>query len=138
MTHLFVDTSVWYAAADSGDRGNRRAVDILSSGEPLLTSDHVLAETWLLLRHRLDRDAAERFWEGLRGGVANIESTNSADLEVAWTIGLDFPDQDFSLIDRTSFAVMLRLGIHRAAAFDDDFAVFRFGRNRDRAFEIFR
>jgi hypothetical protein len=78
----------------------------------------------------------DRFWEGFRGGVATIELINAADLEVAWTISLDFPDQDFSLIDRTSFAVMLRLGIHRAAAFDDDFAVFRFGRNRDLAFEI--
>jgi hypothetical protein len=28
--------------------------------------------------------------------------------------------------DRTSFAVMERLGVHRAVAFDDDFAVYRF------------
>lgn len=136
--NLFVDTSVWYAAADSGDRSNRRAVEILSGGRPLLTSDHILIETWLLLRHRLNRTAAERFWDGLRRGVATIEPVNAADLEVAWMIGLDFPDQNFSLVDRTSFAVMLRLGIHRAASFDQDFAVFRFGRNRDRAFEIAR
>ena len=40
--------------------------------------------------------------------------------------------------DRTSFAVMLRLGIHRAASLDKDFAVFRFGPRRDRTFEIAR
>lgn len=33
---------------------------------------------------------------------------------------------------------MLRLGIHRAAALDDDYAVFRFGKSKNRAFEIVR
>lgn len=33
---------------------------------------------------------------------------------------------------------MLRLGLRRAAAFDDDFAVFRFGRRRESAFEVLR
>jgi hypothetical protein len=28
--------------------------------------------------------------------------------------GRDYPDQDFSLADRTSFAVMVRAGIERA------------------------
>ena len=46
--------------------------------------------------------------------------------------------QDFSLVDRTSFAVMERLGLVRAASFDNHFAIYRFGRNRDRAFEILR
>ena len=135
---LFVDTSAWYAAADSGDRSNSRAVEVLSRGDRLVTSDHVLVETWTLIRHRLGRIAAEQFFDGLRGGVATIEAVTLADLESAWTIGRDFPDQDFSLVDRTSFAVMQRLGVLTAASFDDDFAVFRFGRGRDRAFEILR
>lgn len=50
----------------------------------------------------------------------------------------EFAEQDFSLIDRTSFAVMRRLGIRRAASFDDDFAVYRFGPDRSRAFQILR
>lgn len=135
---LFVDSSTWYAAADTSDRSNARATVILSAGEHLVTTDHVLVETWLLLRHRLHRQAAEQFWEGLRAGVALVESVTAADMETAWAINQAFPDQDFSIVDRTSFAVMQRLGIQRAAAFDDDFAVFRYGRNRSRAFEVVR
>jgi predicted nucleic acid-binding protein len=41
-------------------------------------------------------------------------------------------------VDRTSFAVVERLGITQVASFDNDFAVYRYGRNRDRAFEIIR
>jgi len=41
-------------------------------------------------------------------------------------------------VDRTSFAVMERLGVHRAASFDDDFAVYRFGPRRSKAFEVVR
>lgn len=135
---LFVDTSAWYAAADAHDRSNARACEILSSGERLVTSDHVLVETWLLLRHRLHRKAAEQFWAGLRAGVATIEPVLEIDLDVAWDIGLAFPDQDFSLVDRTCFAVMLRLGLRRVTSFDDDFTVFRFGRNRSQALEVLR
>ncbi len=133
---LFVDTSAWYAAADSGDSSHDRAVAALSREDPLVTSDHVLVETWVLLRHRLGRPAAERFWEGLRGGAASIEQVTAVDLEAAWAVAEAFPDQDFSIVDRTSFAMMERLGISRVASFDQDFAVYRFGRNRDRAFQI--
>ena len=135
---LFVDTSVWYAAADISDASNGRAKEILGGHEMLLTTDHVLVETWMLLRHRVSRDAAERFWEGLRRGVATMEMVGPADLEAAWHIGATFRDQDFSLVDRTSFAVMLRLGVQHAASFDNDFAVFRFGPNRRRAFVVVR
>lgn len=110
----------------------------MRSGESLVTTDHVLVETWLLLHHRLGRSVAERFWDGLRTGVARVEPVGGADLERAWAIGGDFADQDFSIVDRTSFAVMLRLGLMRVASLDDDFAVFRFGPRRERAFEIVR
>jgi predicted nucleic acid-binding protein len=135
---LFVDTSAWYAAADSGDTNNTRAKTILKGGEPLVTTDHLLVETWSLIRHRIGRHAAERFWRSLRDGVSLIEPVGPADLEAAWHIGADYRDQDFSIVDRTSFAVMLRLGIERVASWDDDFAIYRFGPNRRRAFVVVR
>ena len=135
---LFVDTSAWYAAADSGDASNVRAKEILSTGDALVTTDHVLVETWTLLRWRIGREAAEGFWEAIRTGVAVLETVGPADLQAAWTTGRDFPDQDFSLVDRTSFAAMERLGLQRAATFDDDFAVYRYGASRTKAFEVVR
>jgi predicted nucleic acid-binding protein len=133
-----VDSSLWIAAVHADDRWHARATAILAAGEDLLTSDHVRVESWWLIHRRIHRDAAERFWEGLRAGAARIETIAGVDLQVAWAIGLLYPDQDFSLVDRTSFALMERLGIRRAASFDDHFAIYRYGRNRDRAFEVVR
>jgi predicted nucleic acid-binding protein len=135
---LFVDTSIWFAAVDSSDRNNARAKAILKAGEALVTTDHVLVETWTLLHHRLQPNAAERFWEGLRSGVAVIEPVGLADLEAAWQIGNSWRDQDFSIVDRTSFAVMHRLGIERVASLDDHFAIFRFGPRRRQSFTVVR
>lgn len=135
---LFVDSSAWYAAADSGDRSNARAKDVLETADALVTSDHVLVETWLLVNRRLGARAAEAFWGALRSGVASIVPVTTADLDVAWEIGEAFADQGFSLVDRTCFAVMQRLGVHRAATFDDHFAVVRFGPRLSRAFETVR
>lgn len=96
----------------------------------------MLVETWLLLTHRLGRDAGERYWEAIRHGAASLEPVTAADLEVAFAIGEQFPDQAFSIVDRTSFAVMQRLGVLRAATFDRRFAIYRFGSGRRRAFEV--
>lgn len=133
---LFVDTSIFYAVADRSDRSNARAREILGAADRVLTSDHVVVETWLLIRRRLGREAADRFWVGIRSGAVEVEHVGPADLEVAWGIGSAFPDQDFSIVDRTSFAVMQRLGSHRVASLDNDFAIYRFGPRRERAFEV--
>ena len=133
---LFVDSSVWYAAIDSRDRRNARARAVLKLEDPLVTTDHVLVETWLLLNSRFDQRRADGFWEGVRRSGVTIESVGAADLEAAWAKGESFSDQEFSIVDRTSFAVMERLGIHRVASFDRDFSVYRFGPRRDRAFTV--
>lgn len=133
---LFVDSSVFYAAIDAGDAGHARARDVLGRGEALITTDHVLVETWLLLNGRSGKSTADRFWASVRGGSVTLEFVVASDLETAWSIGEAFPDQDFSIVDRTSFAVMQRIGVLRAASLDSDFAIFRFGPRRDRAFEI--
>jgi predicted nucleic acid-binding protein len=135
---IFVDTSVWFAAAVSRDHDNIRAKSILASTQDHVTTDHVLIESWLLLNSRYRRDAAEGFWARIRQSGVNVEVVTTADLEVAWSIGESFRDQAFSIVDRTSFAVMERLGILQAASFDNDFAVYRYGRAREKAFEIVR
>ena len=134
---LFVDTSMYYAAADRGDRSHSRAAAIMRSGDLLATSDHVVVETWLMLRGRLGKVTADRWWSALGAG-AHVEMVTEGDLVQAMALGQAFQDQDFSIVDRTSFAVMIRLGLARAASLDDDFAIFRYGPRRERAFEVVR
>jgi predicted nucleic acid-binding protein len=135
---IFVDSSVWFAAAVARDHDNDRAKSILRSTLDHVTTDHVLVESWLLLNSRYRREVAERFWDQVRRGGITIEIVTTADLQAAWAIGAAFPDQAFSIVDRTSFAVMERLGIVQAASFDDDFAMYRYGRARDKAFDVIR
>ncbi|MDQ3128532.1 MAG: PIN domain-containing protein, partial [Chloroflexota bacterium] len=127
---------MFYAALDRSDAAHGRARAVLATQEPLVTTDHVVVETWLLAQRRLGATSANGFWGGIRAGAVNIESVGSADVDAAWLVGEQFRDQAFSIVDCTSFAVMVRLGLQRAAALDKDFAIFRFGPRRDRAFEI--
>lgn len=135
---IFVDTSAWYAVADAGDASHERASALLNrfSGD-LVTSDHVLVETWFLVSSRKGAALADQLTEMIRRGIARVESAGLADLEVAAEIGRAFSDQDFSIVDRTSWSIMERLGIHQAVAFDIDFFVYRFGPNRSQAFTVY-
>lgn len=135
---LFVDTSAFYAAADSHDLYHERATILLRNADSLVTTDHVLVESWRLMRDRGGHESAERFWGGLRDGHAAVESVLPGDLDAAWRIGEAFPGQDFSIVDRTSFAVMERLGVTRVATFDEHFSIYRFGRRREHAFDVRR
>ncbi len=136
---LFVDSSVWFAAIVGRDRNNARAKLILREAiGTLVITDHILVETWSLLSSRHRHDAAETFWRRVREGIVLMEKVTELDLDTAWMISEVFSDQSFSLVDRTSFVVMERLGITRAASFDDDYLVYRYGPKRDRAFHIIR
>ena len=133
-----MDSSAWFALADRSDSHHERSRVRLSEPHERITSDHVLIETWRLIRHRLSHSAAEQFWSGLRSGIATIVQTTDADLEAAWAISDRFPDQSFSIVDRTSFALMERLRVTRVIAFDADFAIYRYGRRQSLAFEVLR
>ena len=139
MPALFVDTSAFYAVADESDRHHREArtlfVDRGISGD-LKTTDYVFVETWCLVRARLGRNAAMKYWGAMESGVVQVLGVRSEDLTRARTISRSWSDQDFSLVDCTSFAVMERLGIMEAFACDDHFRVYRFGRGRRGAFRV--
>jgi predicted nucleic acid-binding protein len=139
VPRLFVDTGAFYALADRSDRHHVAARSAwLESAErdELVTTDHVVVESWLLLRARLGRPTAMRWWDALTRGAVTVVGVSSPDLARARTIAEAWPDQDFSLVDCTSFAVLERLGIDRAFAFDAHFRVVRFGPRRERALTL--
>lgn len=137
MTPVFVDTSIWYAAADSGDAHNELARSLLAENAgALVTSDLVLAELWNLLNARADHHTADRVVVALTAGIARVECTTELDLRAAGLILAAFPDQAFSLTDRTSWALMERLRITDALALDADFRIYRYGSDRRQAFGV--
>jgi uncharacterized protein len=139
VTKLFVDTSAFYAIADSDDRHHRGALSTLQASvesDRVMTSDHVVVESWLLICSRLGRSAAMRFWDGLSIDVFTIVGITAQDLQRGRDIGREWADQAFSIVDCTSFALMERLDIRRAFAFDKHFRIVRFGGRRQRALQI--
>jgi predicted nucleic acid-binding protein len=134
---MLVDTGAWYAVADSSDGHHeeaRRFYSEQAGRTPFVTTDLIMAETWALMSSHLGRSAAITFWETLRDTRTPILTVEPVDLETAWQILQSFADQTFSFVDCTTFALMERLGIHEAFAFDAHFLVYRFGAGRQRAF----
>jgi predicted nucleic acid-binding protein len=137
---VFVDTGAWYAIADASDRHHDEAAQFYLEHAPngqFVTTDLIVSEAWTLIGAHLGRPAALTFWETLRTTRIPVVTLESVDLEAAWRIVQAFSDQDFSFTDCTSFAVMERLGIDEAFAFDAHFLVYRFGSRRQRSIRRF-
>ena len=132
-----MDTSAWVSMADGAEASHKVVAEALRTRRGrLVTSDHVLHETWAVMRYRHNSHAAEKLVNAIRSGIARIEVSGLADLETAAAIGAVFADQDFSLSDRTSWAIMERLGIHDTISLDNDFRIYRFGPGRRHAFTV--
>jgi predicted nucleic acid-binding protein len=140
VARLFVDTGAFYAIADRSDAHHPAATTTFKerlAEDELVTTDHVFVETWFLVCSHLHRGAAMRFWHAMERGVVTMLGVTSADLRRGRAIALSWPDQDFSVVDCTSFALMERLAINRAFAFDRHFRTIRFGADRKRALTLF-
>ena len=137
MAPVFVDTSIWYAAADDGDAASEVARSLLTEhAGSLVTSDLVLAELWNLVNARINHHHANQVVAAIATGIARVECATEADFGFAAAVLADFSDQAFSLTDRTSWALMKRLAITDALALDADFRVYRYGPQRRRAFAV--
>jgi predicted nucleic acid-binding protein len=139
VNDVFVDTSAFFALANLADRHHAEAVAAYQTAverDELKTSDHVIVETWYLLRSRLGRAAAMAFWNGINGGVVTIVGVAARDFQRGREIAREWSDQTFSIVDCTSFAMIERLEIRRAFAFDRHFQIIRFGWRRQRSLQI--
>ena len=128
MNGVFVDTGAWYALADSDDADHMAAAAFLAANTlPLVTTNFVFSETVTLLRYRIGYSAARSFGQKLKeSNLVRVVAVTPADEERAWEIFTKYRDQDFSFVDCTSFAVMERMKLATAFAFDRHFSVMRF------------
>jgi predicted nucleic acid-binding protein len=125
MAQVLVDTSAVYALIDRDDTYHRRASAILRSlprrGLTPLLTNFVVAECHALLLSRLGADPAR---EWLLRQIWLIEPVTPADEKRAREIIERYVDKTFSYTDATSFAVMERLHLGEAFAFDPHFQQF--------------
>jgi len=133
MTPLFIDTGGFCAAFIREDRHHLLGAEVMraavSSGAALITTNHVLGETYTLLRTRFDRPSAWRFRDAVDQSAAMEIVHVDEELERdAWELLRKYADQSFSYVDATSFALMRARRIRRALAFDHHFAAAGFVR----------
>jgi predicted nucleic acid-binding protein len=136
---IYVDTSAFYSLADRGDRHHDEAVDVYrehAGRDRFLTSELVLAESWLLLQGRLGQPAALDWLAGIQTGIVQVIPTQDSDLEAAYYIARRYWDEGMSLVDCVSFTLMERLKIETAFAFGRAFRLYRYGPRSDRAFRL--
>jgi uncharacterized protein len=127
MAAIFVDTSAIYALLDRDDANHTAAKARLRTMKkqriaPVL-SNFVVAESHALLLTRLGADVARRW---LLGNVWRVDQIIASDEQKARDIIRSHVDKTYSYTDASSFALMERLGIERAFAFDRHFKQYGF------------
>lgn len=124
----FVDTSAWYAIA-TGEGAKAAATRTaltqrVTTGVRVVTTNLVLAESHVLLMKRKGGAIALRFLQGVVAapGIVVASSADHQALAIRdWLV--PYGDQDFSLADAVSFAVMKERGIREALALDHHFRI---------------
>ena len=119
----FVDTSFWVALGSFRDDHHAEARALWDDRAPtLITTNHVVGETWTFLRRRASHESAMRFLERLqksqRVDVVHVDPSTEAEA-LAWLRRHD--ERRYSFVDATSFAVMRQSRVTEALAFDGDF-----------------
>ena len=136
MIRVFVDTGAWFAVQAPDDEHHQRASDSLRSlvtgAFGLVTTNHVVGETYTLLRVVRGYRAAATFLETLDATERLERVTVTEDVERrAFALLHRYHDHDFSFVDGTSFALMKAERIRHAFAFDAHFATAGFLRVPD-------
>jgi predicted nucleic acid-binding protein len=118
---IFVDTGAWYAYVDKSDAHHPAATQFIHTlTTPLATSTYILDETVTLIKAHLGHRAAVLLGEKLRQEqIAKLLRITEQDEQRAWEIFVRYHDKGFSFTDCTSFALMERLQIDTAFAFDE-------------------
>jgi len=120
----FVDTGAWVALFVEADAQHRDAREWVGSNrDRLVTSDYIVDEVLTLIASRFRRQTAIRAGHVLLSQeLAVLIQLTEEDKGQAWTIFRSHSDKRWSFTDCTSYALMQRMGISNAFAFDRHFS----------------
>jgi uncharacterized protein len=120
----FVDTSFWIALQSRRDRNHAVAQSLAQAVlGPLLTTNHVIGETWTFTRRERGHVGAVASLRTLRAvPTLTIVVVEPEVEEDAWRWLHRRDEREYSFVDATSFAVMRRRRMREALAFDGDFS----------------
>jgi uncharacterized protein len=121
---IFVDSSFWIAQQLERDVRHEIAKELTRSrtAELLVTSTSVLAETWTYFRRKADHARAFGWLDRVQAANISVEWIDPALEDEAWAWLRVHDERPYSFVDATSFALMRKLRIREALAFDGDFA----------------
>jgi len=125
----FADTSFWVALRYATDEHHQDAVQRWQAiDRPIVTTNHVVGETWSFCRRRLGHAVACQFLDAIQGSRRVTVQHVDDEMETeAWGWLRRHDERNYSFVDATSFAMMRRLRIAEALAYDADFAAAGFG-----------
>ena len=120
---LVVDTSAYFALVDRTDQHHSSAVSFVRSNEaPLVTTDLIVIEALNLVQARLGPSHAIQLGRRLLNpALTTVLKVSDQDVAQAWRLFQRYRDKGFSFTDCTTFALMGRLHISTAFAFDIHF-----------------
>ncbi|MCV7382693.1 PIN domain-containing protein [Mycolicibacter longobardus] len=120
---IFVDTSFWAALGNARDARHDIAKRLWSARLGMVvTSNHVLGETWTLLDRRCGRRAALAAAAIRHSASVRVEHITPDVEEQAWEWLGCHDEREYSFVDATSFALMRKKKLVNAFAFDGDFS----------------
>lgn len=125
---IFIDTSAFYAIFARSDENHAAAAALLVALQrertQLVTSSFVLLESFILVHARTGTEGLLRFRSGVAGSRwLRTVTVEDAQEKRAWALLREQTDQDYSLVDTTSFVVMADLSVSRAFTFDGHFRI---------------
>lgn len=128
LEDIFIDTSAWIALVDKDDSHHKEAASsyppLLKNCRNLITSNLVIAETYIVIVNELGHKPAIDFLEKLKASPRILKVYSNEDTEEEGELILaKYGDQNFSYTDAVSFVIMKRQRIKKAFCFDKHFLI---------------
>lgn len=127
MDTLFIDTSAWVAVVNSRDQFHPAAGDFYRQSfnhySKLITSNLVVAETYIMLRLDCGSAIALKWWKMIADSIKiEIIYADVGLTKDAFNLLQQYKDPRISLTDAISFKIMEERKVREAFTFDSHFS----------------